>query len=37
MRADKTEANDMLTYERTLVNIEEHITLDDILDTVNKA
>ncbi|AGE59544.1 mRNA-capping enzyme (mRNA guanylyltransferase) [Acanthocystis turfacea Chlorella virus OR0704.3] len=37
MRADKTEANDILTYERTLVNIEEHITLDDILDAVNKA
>jgi hypothetical protein len=35
MRMDKTEANDILTYQRTLVNIEENISLDDIMNAVN--
>jgi hypothetical protein len=34
MRTDKTEANDTLTYEKTLINIEEHITVDDIMNAV---
>ena len=37
MRTDKTEANDILTYQRTLVNIQENITLADVLNAVNKA
>lgn len=30
VRTDKATANDMLTYERTLVNIEEGITVDEL-------
>jgi hypothetical protein len=37
MRTDKKEANDVLTYEKTLINIDENITLDDVLNAVNKA
>ncbi|AGE50291.1 mRNA-capping enzyme (mRNA guanylyltransferase) [Acanthocystis turfacea Chlorella virus Canal-1] len=37
MRTDKTEANDVLTYQRTLVNIDENITLDDVINAANKA
>ena len=37
MRTDKKEANDLLTYEKTLVNIEENISLDDVLNEVNKG
>ena len=30
-RPDKTRANDMMTYERTMGNIRERLTLDDVL------
>lgn len=31
VRHDKTTANDALTYERTLVNMEERVTLDELV------
>ncbi|AGE51400.1 mRNA-capping enzyme (mRNA guanylyltransferase) [Paramecium bursaria Chlorella virus CviKI] len=31
-RGDKTQANDKLTYEKTLLNIKENITIDEVLD-----